>query len=266
MKKKFIFEYKKLNAYFESSMEKSLEIIKRKKFNKIILISNIGMDLSGKRFVEIARKILGFDIVVLFFSANLNHLKWIQDFPNVLYTTQNSFFEKYIMNYNEEGLLNLKKEIEQYYNIKLKFTKEFFAFPNFINEKEYKNIIFEEISENFKKVMMKNIEYNNFLKMNENGEISIEKDEKIGSESLIWYVTMINSEITFFSNNFYLNIDKSNLIGNKYMIIWKYENKEDKYLFYFNKKENTLTIKNNKAIIKKNKNKMNQLFKLIEIK
>ena len=62
------------------------------------------------------------------------------------------------MNYNEEGLLNLKKEIEQYYNIKLKFTKDFFDFPNFINEKEYKNIIFEEISENFKKVMMKNIE------------------------------------------------------------------------------------------------------------
>ena len=170
------------------------------------------------------------------------------------------------MNYNEEGLLNLKKEIEQNYNIKLKFTKDFFDFPNFINEKEYKNIIFEEISENFKKVMMKNIEYNNFLKMNENGEISIEKDEKIGSESLIWYVTIINSEITFFSNNFYLNMDKSNLIGSKYMIIWKYENKEDKYLFYFNKKENTLTIKNNKAIIKKSKNKKNQLFKLIEIK
>ena len=91
--------------------------------------------------------------------------------------------------------------------------------------------------------MMKNIEYNNFLKMNENGEVSIEKDEKIGSESLLWYVTMINSEITFYSYNFYLNMDKSNLIGSKYMIIWKYENKEDKYLFYFNKKENTLTVK-----------------------
>ena len=49
------------------------------------------------------------------------------------------------------------------------------------------------------------------------------------------------------------------------MIIWKYEKKEDKYLFYFTKKENTLTVKKNKAIIKKNKNKMNQLFKLIEI-
>ena len=170
------------------------------------------------------------------------------------------------MNYNEEGLLNLKKEIEQNYNIKLKFTKEFFAFSNFINEKEYKNIIFEEISENFKKVMIKNIEYNNFLKMNENGEISIEKDEKIGSESLIWYVTMINSEITFYSNNLYLSMDKSKLISSKYMKIWKYEKKEDKYLFYFNKKENTLTVKKNKAIIKKNKNKINQLFKLIEIK
>ena len=38
--------------------------------NKIILITSVGMDLSGKKFVEIARKILGFDVVVLFFSSN----------------------------------------------------------------------------------------------------------------------------------------------------------------------------------------------------
>ena len=152
MKKKFIFEYKKLNAYFESSMEKSLEIIKRKRFNKIILISNIGMDLSGKRLVEIARKILGFDIVVLFFSANLYHLNWIQNFPNALYTTQNSFFEKYIMNYNEEGLLNLKKEIEQNYNIKLKFTKDFFDFPNFLLKKNIKILFLKKFLKISKKL------------------------------------------------------------------------------------------------------------------
>ena len=41
MRQLFIYKYTKMNAYFESSIEKALEIIKRKKFNKIILISNI---------------------------------------------------------------------------------------------------------------------------------------------------------------------------------------------------------------------------------
>ena len=68
----------------ENSFEKALEIILRKKYNKIILISNIGLDLSGKRFIEVARKILNFPVIGLFFSSNLDHLKWIKDFPNVL--------------------------------------------------------------------------------------------------------------------------------------------------------------------------------------
>ena len=47
-----------------------MELIKKKRFNKIILLSNIGKDLSGIKFVEISRKILGFDIILLFFSNN----------------------------------------------------------------------------------------------------------------------------------------------------------------------------------------------------
>ena len=47
--------------------------------DKFILISNIGLDLSGKRLVEVARKILGFNIIVLFFSSNKENLKWIKD-------------------------------------------------------------------------------------------------------------------------------------------------------------------------------------------
>ena len=85
-RKLFIYETAKMNAYFESNTEKALEIIKRKKFNKIILISNIGLDLGGKKFVEVARKILGFNVMVLFFSANRNHFSWLKEFPNALYT------------------------------------------------------------------------------------------------------------------------------------------------------------------------------------
>ena len=110
--KLFIYEYAKMNAYFESSIEKALELIQRKKYNKIILISNIGLDLSGKRFVEIARKILGFNVMVLFYSKNKSHLSWLQNFPNVLFTDNSNFYQEYILNYNEKGLLNLKKRLK----------------------------------------------------------------------------------------------------------------------------------------------------------
>ena len=95
-RKKFIYKQAQMNAYFDSNSEKLLEIIRRKKYNKIILLSNCGVDLSGKKFVEIARKILGFDVVVLFFSGNKKHLEWIQKFPNALYTNSPCFYEKYI--------------------------------------------------------------------------------------------------------------------------------------------------------------------------
>ena len=266
--KKFIFEFSKMNAYFEGNIEKALEIVKRKKYNKVILISNVGLDLSGKKFIEIARKILGFDVIVLFFSNNRNHLKWIQNFPNVLYTTHKSFFEKYIMNFNEEGLINLKKEIEQTYNIKLKLNKDFLKYPKFINEEEYKNIIYEEISENFKKVIIKNITNRSILSMNKNGEVFFELCRGEETCKYIWYITIINDEITFSSNNLYLDYnDKGKtLCGGKYMKIWKFEkNKDNKYLFYFEKKKNIITEDKNKAIIKKeNKNNKGQLFILLE--
>ena len=135
-------EFCEFNSYFVDGTEKALSIIKRKKFNKIILISSIGLDLSGKRFVEIARKILGFDVVVLFFSANQNHLQWIQNFPNALYTNDINFYKDYIMKYNEKGLLDLKKKIEEKFSVKLKFTDKYFEFPKFINEEDYKDLIF----------------------------------------------------------------------------------------------------------------------------
>ena len=96
-RKLFIYEHAKMNAYFESSLERALEIIKRKKNNKIILISNIGLDLAGKKFVEVARKILGFNVMVLFFSGNPDHLNWLKDFPNALYTASADFYQKYIL-------------------------------------------------------------------------------------------------------------------------------------------------------------------------
>ena len=109
--KMILYKNEKINVYIESCTEKALELINRKKYNKIILISSIGLDLSGKKFVETARKILGFNVMVLFFSVNKQHLTWIQNFPNALYTDNTNYYKKYVKNYNKKGLLDLKKEI-----------------------------------------------------------------------------------------------------------------------------------------------------------
>ena len=68
----------------------------RKKYNKIILISNIGADYGGRTFVEEARKILNNNIIVLFNAYNIDHLKWVKDFPNALFSNEPKYYEEYL--------------------------------------------------------------------------------------------------------------------------------------------------------------------------
>ena len=50
--KNFLNEKANMNIYFESYIENELELFKRKKFNKIIFISSIGLDLSEKDLLK----------------------------------------------------------------------------------------------------------------------------------------------------------------------------------------------------------------------
>jgi hypothetical protein len=265
--KMILYKNEKINVYIESCTEKALELINRKKHNKIILISSIGLDLSGKKFVETARKILGFDVMVLFFSSNKEHLKWIQNFPNALYTDTITYYEKYVRNYNKEGLENLKKEIEDYYKIKLKFTKDYLQFPNFIDKKEYYDIIFEEICQNFKKVIIINKENKKALYMNEDKTVKFANYEGRDVEPFFWYITLIDNEMTLFSNNSYLYYDtKNNIVkGYQFMIRWKFEKENEKYYYiYYENKNNILTANGENVIIINQKLKEYQLFYFID--
>ena len=124
--KLFCTEKGKMNIYFENSIEDALKFLL--KYNKVILITNIGLDLSGKKFIEIARKIFGFNLMALFFSVNKKHLDWIQKFPNCLYTESSGIYEEYITNFNEKGLKNLKEKVEKKYNISLlDFSEDFLS-------------------------------------------------------------------------------------------------------------------------------------------
>ena len=269
-RKLFIYEYAKMNVYFENSIEKALEIIKRKKYNKIILISNIGLDLSGKKFVETARKILGFNVMVLFFSVNQNHFSWLQNFPNALYTSNDGFYKKYILNYNEKGLINLKKEVEDTYKIKLNFDNEFLKFPKFLNDEKIDNIYFREVSPYFKKVVIKNSKNNLILCMGNDRNPGLIfpcfRNEYV--KLYFWYVTLIDNEITLFSNDRYLGINTNSkkVVGEEFLKRFKFKQiSKNEYLIYYNDKNNVLTVKGNEIIIEKeNSNIDSQKFKFIE--
>ena len=60
---KYFQERIEFNFYPCEASEEVIKLIKRKKYNKIILISNVGKNLSGKKFVEDARKIIGSNII-----------------------------------------------------------------------------------------------------------------------------------------------------------------------------------------------------------
>ena len=264
----FIYKYAKMTAYFVSSTEKALEIIKRKRFNKIILISSIGLDLSGKKFVEIARQILGFNVVVLFFSRNQKHFSWLQSFPNALYTNDANFYKEYIMNYNYNGLLNLKKKIENYYGINLSFTNDFFKFSNFQNQVNYSSLTFFGPNKYFKKVVIKLRNTIQVLYMAQNGTIGFVSPFYLDN-SCFWYVTMMGNEITFYSNGRYLgaNLQQRQIISDQYMqrfMFTKINNTNDEYVFYFQNQNNILTANGNFAILHNYTGK-NQIFKLVEL-
>ena len=270
-RKLFIYEHAKMNAYFESSLERALEIIKRKKNNKIILISNIGLDLAGKKFVEVARKILGFNVMVLFFSGNPDHLNWLKDFPNALYTASADFYQKYILNYNEKGLLALKKEVEDEYEVKLNFEDNFLEFPNFVNSAEYDDIKFNVKSPNFKKVTIKNSKTKSILCMDNNRKPSFKSGADLDVKLYNWYVTLMDGEITLYSNDSYLgaNVNSKEVTGEEFMKTFKYEeiknNKTTELIIYYNNKNNVLTVSGNKAILQsESNNKEYQRFKLVE--
>ena len=268
--KMYINQFLRINAYFKDSIENALELIKRKKLNKIILISNIGLDLSGKKLMEIARKILDFPVIILFFSKNLMHLKWIQEEKNILFTSETNFYKKYILNYNEKDLIELKKEIENNFKIKLQFTRDYLKFPKFIGNRKFKDIIFDEIVPNFKKVIIKNFKNQNILIMDEKGDISFKPNGNVDNAnySYFWYVTINENEITLYKDQFYLGIDIKNkkIVRDQYMKILNYQLCAKYYLIYKQTKDWILTDNKNEAVVdKKNERQYDQLFSFIEI-
>ena len=249
----------KMNIYIENNTESALKFIYKRRFNKMILITSIGLDYSGKKFIEVARKILGSNIIVLIYSSNKDHLKWIQNFTNVLYTSNASIYKKYIKNYNEKGLKELKKEVEEYYNIKLlDFTNDFLSYPLYIENEKYSSINFSEKSPYIREVFIYNSTGDTKLIMNDNGTFGMVNKTK---NSPNWDITLIDNEITLFSNGYYLGYDeKSNkIISDKYMRIWKFTITNNGSYIIKTSKDFLIFINCNTLSLKLNNNDVNNI-------
>ena len=257
----------KMNIYIENNTEQALKFIYKRRFNKMILITSIGLDFSGLKFIEIARKILGSEIIVLIYSSNKKHLEWIKDYRNVLYTNNDPIYKKYLKNYNEKGLKELKKEVEDFYKIKLlDFTKDFLTYPLYIEEQKYSNINFSERSPYIREVIIYNKMTNKTLIMKNNGIFEIinglEKDST-------WDITLLNNEITLFSNGYYLgyNNDSNKIMSDKYMKRLNYININGDYIIAT--KNNLLfSVNGNNLILISNNNNIDinfSIFQFIDI-
>ena len=260
----------KMNIFFESKTEEALKLIENKKYNKIILITSIGKDLSGKKYIEFARKILTSNVICLFFSRTKSNLDWIKKFPNALYTNSSTFYEKFITDFNEEGLKSLKKSIEKEYNVNLpEFTEDFIKFPLFKKEGYYDELTLSSKYEFFRHIKLFNVGsecYIGIKNNNNNGELIISKDEK---EVSVWDVTIIDGEITLYSNGYYLSNPKYDdfVAINELMESWGLFVMDDGYVI-IKKGERMLNLEENldgNYVINLKESGANYIFKMIDV-
>ena len=126
--------------------EEALELVNRKKYNKIILISNVGSDLGGKKFVEKAREIIGSNVIALFLTYKISHLDWIKNFKNAVFSNDPKFYEKYLecfeSNDVEYALQELIQSMEKHYKVKFNIDDTFLDFPHFKQDGKYTDLRF----------------------------------------------------------------------------------------------------------------------------
>ena len=146
---KYINQNAKYNIYPCEKSEEALALVKRKKFNKIILISNVGENFGGKLFIDEARKIIGNNVIALFLAYDDSHLNWIKNYENALFSNEPKFYEEYLQCFDGNGEIEIKNNIknlinklEAHYKVKFNFNDKYLDYPQFIKEGKYGDLKF----------------------------------------------------------------------------------------------------------------------------
>ena len=143
----------KTKIYYFNESDKALEFIKRKKYNKIILITNGAND--GPNFINNARRIIGNNTIALITCyVAQKYLKIVQNMENVLLNSAfcncMKQFLNIVCNENLKEITNFQKEIEKKYqeldnsfNFK-EITKNAFYFPKFKESGTFGDLDFKD--------------------------------------------------------------------------------------------------------------------------
>ena len=152
---KYIKQIAKFNVYPCTTTQEALNLVNRKKYNKIILISNVGPDYGGKIFIDNARKIIGNNVIALFLAYNIDHLKWIKNYKNAIFSNDAKIYEKYLdcfLNVDfetmgpkgepKDSLKRLIRDLEKHYKVKFNFDNTFIDFPLYKESGKYSDLTF----------------------------------------------------------------------------------------------------------------------------
>lgn len=131
--------------YFVNSSLEGLKLVDRKKYNKIILITNGGDN--GRQFIIDARKIIGSNSVALV-TCYLpgNHLNWVSQLPNTYISNNKEFFQLFLESVIKEDIFQMTrlKNMMEYIFRGFQFNinvNSLFYFPKFM-----KNGTFDQLS------------------------------------------------------------------------------------------------------------------------
>ena len=140
-----------LKVYYIEETEEALNLIKKKIYNKIIIITN--GNNNGKQFIINARKIIGANTIAGVSVFNLkSHINWIKDMKNVLLLSGKEIHQRFfgaIAGENIELLKKLRKDIiEKYKDIPHFNLREFndndlFNFKNFKDDGNFEDLSFK---------------------------------------------------------------------------------------------------------------------------
>ena len=138
--------------YFIEDTEEALNLVNRKKYNKVIIITN--GNNNGKNFILKSREIIGANTISAVTAYDIRtHIQWVKDMPNVLLLNGINFHKKFfriIINNDDnnkklEKLNELRTEIINHYNnIEdfnfRKFDDNLLKFPNFKESGKFEDL------------------------------------------------------------------------------------------------------------------------------
>ncbi len=143
------FAYRELNSkiYYVKTTEEGLKLIDRKKYNKIIIITNGGNN--GEDFIKESRKIIGANsIAYVTCYIPKNHINWVSKLKNTLLSNDEEIFKDFLKNAITENKIEMKKlktKIENKYQKRFcEFNEDsIFNFPKFMKEGNFEQLEFD---------------------------------------------------------------------------------------------------------------------------